>query len=86
MTTFLSTLEIQNLIERALLPDHCVCLCTDGVSVNLTLRSVTQPTLYIHIDAVPLSSLQSSRAIAELIGEARYLLVQAGKQRAGETA
>ncbi|HXR00485.1 MAG TPA: DUF1652 domain-containing protein [Pseudomonas sp.] len=86
MTIFLSTLEIQNLIERALLPDHCVCLCNDGVSVNLTLRSVNQPTLNIHIDSVPLSSLQSSRAIAELIGEARYLLVQAGRQRAGINA
>jgi hypothetical protein len=86
MTNFLSTLEIQNLIERALLPDHCVCFCTDGVSVSLSLRSVNQPQVQIRLESIPLTSLQSSRAISDLIAQARYLLVQAGKQRAGLNA
>lgn len=77
---FLSTLEIRNLIERALLPDRCVCECVDGKTLDLTLEKHDDPHQRIFLTGIPLESVQSSRAIAKLIGEARYLLVQSTKQ------
>jgi hypothetical protein len=78
---FLSTLEIRNLIERALLPDLCTCACTDGRTLDLTLQKLDEPEQRVVLSGIPLESLQSSRAIANLIGEARYLLVQSTTQR-----
>lgn len=78
---FLSTLEIRNLIERALLPDKCTCECTDGRNLDLTLQKLEDPEQRVVLNGIPLASLQSSRAIARLIGEARYLLVQGATQR-----
>lgn len=78
---FLSTLEIRNLIERALLPDQCTCECTDGQTLDLTLQKLEDPAQKVVMNGIPLASLQSSRAIANLIGEARYLLVQRAPQR-----
>lgn len=80
-THFLSTLEIRNLIERALLPDYCCCQCSDGRTLDLTLQKRDDPDQRISLTGIPLESLQSSRSIAELIGEARYLLMQRSKQR-----
>lgn len=77
---FLSTLEIRNLIERALLPDHCTCECTDGRTLDVTLRKMDDPQQRVVLNGIPLDSLQSSRAIANLIGEARYLLAQSATQ------
>jgi hypothetical protein len=79
--TFLSTLEIRNLIERALLPDHCTCECPDGRTLDLTLQKMDDPRQRVVLNGIPLESLQSSPAIANLIGEARYLLVQSATQR-----
>jgi hypothetical protein len=78
---FLSTLEIRNLIERALLPDLCTCECTDGRTLDLTLQRQDDLAQRVVLNGIPLESLQSSRAIANLIGEARYLLVQGTTQR-----
>ena len=78
---FLSTLEIRNLIERALLPDLCTCVCTDGRTLDLTLQKLDEPEQRVVLSGIPLESLQSSRAIANLIGEARYRLVQSTTQR-----
>jgi hypothetical protein len=78
---FLSTLEIRNLIERALLPDLCTCACTDGRTLDLTLQKLDEPEQRVVLNRIPLESLQSSRAIANLIGEARYLLAQKAPQR-----
>lgn len=78
---FLSTLEIRNLIERALLPDHCTCECMDGRTLDVTLQKLDDPEQRVVLNGIPLESLQSSRAIANLIGEARYLLVQGATQR-----
>jgi hypothetical protein len=79
--TFLSTLEIRNLIERALLPDQCTCECKNGRTLELTLEKLGAPEHRVVLNDIPLDSLQSSRAIANLIGEARYLLVQSQLQR-----
>lgn len=79
--TFLSTLEIRYLIERALLPDICTCECTDGRTLDVTLQKLDDPEQRVVLNGIALESLQSSRAIAHLIGEARYLLVQGATQR-----
>lgn len=77
----LSILEIKHLIERALLPDKCECT-VDGEFVRITLSSHADPSDAVVITGIKKESLNTSRAIAELIGEARYLLVkQIAKRR-----
>ena len=71
----LSFLEIKHLIERALLPDRCVCEIAAGV-LTLTLVSEADPTQVITFAGVKVEGLNNSRAIAYLIGEARYMLAQ----------
>ncbi len=79
--TFLSTLEIRYLIERALLPDLCTCECRDGRTLNLTLQKLDDPEQRVVLNGIPLESLQSSRSLANLIAEARALLMQSATQR-----
>ena len=79
-STFLSTLEIRYLIERALLPDVCSCECTDGRTLHVTLQKLDDPRQRVILNGIPLESLQSSRALANVIGEARYLLMQSATQ------
>ncbi|KPY96108.1 hypothetical protein ALP50_01092 [Pseudomonas syringae pv. spinaceae] len=79
--TFLSTLEIRYLIERALLPDLCTCECRDGRTLNLTLQKLDDPEQRVVLNRIPLESLQSSRSLANLIAEARSLLMQSATQR-----
>ncbi|KZL40965.1 DUF1652 domain-containing protein [Pseudomonas syringae pv. aptata] len=79
--TFLSTLEIRYLIERALLPDLCTCECRDGRTLNLTLQKLDDPEQRVVLNGIPLESLQSSRSLANLIAEARSLLMQSATQR-----
>ncbi len=69
----LSLLEIRHLIERALLPDRCECTVNDGI-LTVRVTSATHPPRVVVIEGVRLESLSASRAIAELVGEARYLL------------
>lgn len=80
-STFLSTLEIRYLIERALLPDRCTCECMDGLTLDVTLQKLDDPEQRVVLNGIPLDSLQSSRALANVIGEARYLLMQKAMQR-----
>ncbi|MGI4840271.1 MAG: DUF1652 domain-containing protein [Janthinobacterium lividum] len=75
----LSTLEIKHLIERALLPDRCECEILDG-NLSLTLTATSAETSVIRIKNIKFDSLNSSRAIAELVGEARYQLVSSMKE------
>ena len=75
MNTYgLSMLEIKALIQRALLPDTCHCEITVDGHLNVTLVSSKNSACKIHLPKVRVDSLNSSRAIAELIGEARYRL------------
>lgn len=69
----LSDLEIQNLIERALLPDVCVCNCR-GDSLTVTLTRQNDPGASVSLGNISMQSLQSSRSIAYLVGELRYLI------------
>jgi hypothetical protein len=71
----LSPLEIKHLIERALLPDRCQFSEQDGL-LTLRLCRKDQPDACVSTVA-NLDTLLSSRAIAELVGEARYLLAHA---------
>jgi hypothetical protein len=76
----LSPLEIRHLIERALLPDRCECTVIDDV-LTLRVTSATHPGQVVTTHGVKLESLHSSRAIAELVGEARYLLATQSNHR-----
>jgi len=69
----LSSLEIQNLIERALLPDICLCDCK-GDFLTVTLTRVGDPNTSVSLGNISMQSLQSSRSIAYLVGELRYLI------------
>ena len=71
----LSLLEIKYLIERALLPDRCVCEGAAGI-LTLTLVSEADPARVIVLTGVRVEGLNNSRAIAYVIGEARYMLAQ----------
>jgi hypothetical protein len=71
----LSLLEIKHLIERALLPDRCVCEVVSGV-LTLTLVSEADSAHVITVTGIKVEGLNNSRAIAHLIGEARYMLVR----------
>lgn len=76
----LSLLEIKQLIEHALLPDRCECTVIDG-ELTLRLTSATQPSQVVFTKGVRVESLHTSRAIAELVGEARYLLAMHNSAR-----
>lgn len=85
----LSALEVRALIQRVLLPDICRCDETGDGLFNLTLTSCNDAACQISIGKVRAGSLHSSRAIAELIGEARYLLaleIQASRANPMATA
>lgn len=71
----LSIQEIKHLIERALLPDRCVCEVAAGV-LTLTLVSEADAGHVIKLTGIKVEGLNSSRAIAYVIGEARFMLVQ----------
>lgn len=79
----LTSLEIQQLIQRALLPDKCECTVENGV---LTLRLIdpNQPE-DVFTAGANIDTLRSRRAIAELVGEARYLLATAQRTRATQS-
>lgn len=70
----LSTLEIKALIQRVLLPDICTCTDTDKGVFSLTLTCAKDSSCQVWMPGIRTDGLRSSRAIAELIGEARYLL------------
>lgn len=75
MNTYgLSMLEIKALIQRALLPDICHCEVTGDGYMEVTLVSSKNSACRVRLPRVRVDSLNSSRALAELIGEARYLL------------
>jgi hypothetical protein len=74
----LSHLEIKRLLQRALLPDTCRCdIASDG-TMSLVLSNVRDAKNYVVVSPIRLDSLNSSRAIANLVGEARYLLATKG--------
>lgn len=68
----LSPLEIKHLIERALLPDHCEFSEQNGL-LTLRLTEKQHPHSSVTVNA-KMESLYTSRAIAELVGKARYSL------------
>jgi hypothetical protein len=74
----LSLLKIKHLIERALLPDRCLCDIKDGV-LTLNLTNETDGNNAIKITGIKIDGLNNSRAIAYLVGEARYMLVEHNK-------
>ena len=71
----LSLQETKRLIERALLPDRCVCDVAAGV-LTLTLVSEADASHVIKLTGIKVEGLNSSRAVAYVIGEARYMLAQ----------
>ncbi|EGH28369.1 hypothetical protein PSYJA_04974 [Pseudomonas syringae pv. japonica str. M301072] len=49
--------------------------------MNLTLQKLDDPEQRVVLNGIPLESLQSSRSLANLIAEARSLLMQSATQR-----
>jgi hypothetical protein len=68
---FLSTLEIQNIIERSFLPS--VCICNMEADQSLTIRVCDCMTGKVDMVAahVPLWTLDSPHAIATLVADMR---------------
>lgn len=74
----LSPLEIKHLIERALLPDRCDFSEQDGLlTLRLTQKKYPHSSVTIHAS---IAELHTSRAIAELVGKARYSLAHTNAQ------
>ncbi|MCI8211453.1 hypothetical protein AUC61_18145 [Pseudomonas sp. S25] len=75
----LSALEIKYIIERALLPDHCLFSEDNGLhTLRVTLNN--HPLISVVIPDLDFKGLSTSRAIAELIGDVRYRLANANSQ------
>lgn len=70
----LSSLEIKGLLERAFLPDLCRCISREGDDMDLTLISADDPSIYVRVPGISLRSLNSSRAIADLVAQVKGLL------------
>ncbi len=71
----LSSLEIKALLERVFLPDLCRCISRDNDNMDLTLISAEDPSVYVRVPGISLRSLDSSRAIADLVAQVKGLLV-----------
>jgi hypothetical protein len=69
------------LIQRAFLRDTCHYGTTVDRHLNLTLGSSKSSDCLVQLPKVRADSLNPSRAIAELIGEARYLLAMHGRDQ-----
>lgn len=83
----LSILEVRSLIEKAFQPDHCTCECHDGKTLSIDVTRHADPNSTLHLSGIPLSELDSFRAVADLIAKARYELTCAPlKQGAGGSA
>lgn len=69
---FLSTLEIQNIIEHSMLP--AVCTCSLEADQSLTIRVCDCMTGKVDLVAthVPLWTLDSPHAIATLVADMRH--------------
>ncbi len=69
----LSTLELRHLIERAFLPARCRCtLSAFGVpSLTIEIYAEGATSINLLVTGVDISSLNSSRAISDLIAEIR---------------
>lgn len=72
----LSTLEMRALIERVFLPDICKSEVSHEGFLRLTVTSATMPTCCVSLSDISLERLGTVRAIAELVGDTRYLLAQ----------
>ncbi|MBC3955078.1 MULTISPECIES: DUF1652 domain-containing protein [Pseudomonas] len=70
----LSTLEIKHMVEQALLPHRCTWEAAQGGTLALTLTNPGNPDHAICVTGIKLERMVSSRAISELIGEARLLM------------
>lgn len=70
----LSTLEIKHMIEQSLLPHRCEWDAAEGASLTLTLTNTSNPDHAICMTGIKLDTMVSSRAISELVAEARLLM------------
>jgi len=70
----LSTLEIKHMVEQALLPHRCTWEAAEGESLTLTLTNPENPDHAICVTGIKLDRMVSSRALSELVGEARMLM------------
>ncbi|WP_248798531.1 DUF1652 domain-containing protein [Pseudomonas sp. MWU13-2105] len=68
----LSTLELRNIIESSFLPTRCQCSL--GADESLTVRVFDRKSERVDlvVTGIQASTLDSSRAISDLIAELRY--------------
>ncbi|WP_145257386.1 DUF1652 domain-containing protein [Pseudomonas sp. DE0157] len=64
-----STLELRQMIEQACLPDRCEISCADGAHLTIRLGNGQDLTQAVTLCDVPLSSLNSSRDLVNLVGQ-----------------
>jgi hypothetical protein len=70
----LSPLELRHIIESGCLPLDCRCVLTSDNTLTIELLD-PQTGFNIVSGAIPIASLNTSRAIAELIGSLRTQLL-----------
>lgn len=66
-------------IARAFMPDGCTCRIVSDIRLDLTLTSHADPAREVTMNGIYIPSLLTSRAIANLVLEGRYLLSLAGE-------
>lgn len=70
----LSTLELRHLIEQSFLPARCRCTTSGSGVPSLTIEIYAEDAVSIKllVSGVDISTLNSSRAVSDLIAELRY--------------
>nr|WP_314484600.1 DUF1652 domain-containing protein [uncultured Pseudomonas sp.] len=68
-----STLELRQMIEQACLPDRCEISCVDDTHLTIRLGNGQALDDAVTLRDVPLSSLNSSRDLVNLVGQLHAL-------------
>ena len=70
----MSLLELRHIIESGFLPMKCRCTCDQNGDLTIELLDASAGTNLV-MGGIPVSGLQTSRDIANLIGELRAEIV-----------
>ncbi|WP_338524715.1 DUF1652 domain-containing protein [Pseudomonas batumici] len=68
----LSTLELRNIIESSFLPTRCQCSLGADESLTVKVFDRKSERVDLVVTGIQASTLDSSRAISDLIAELRY--------------
>lgn len=70
----LSHLELRHLLESAFLPTECKCTISSDRTISIQLINPKTRKVEVSRSGVPIGSLTSSRAIANLVAELKQEL------------